>query len=60
MLSKRLAAVATLLASISSAKVVSTANAPQDLGSVLASNKDLSTYYELIQVCNMCSNHRLS
>ncbi|GFP57347.1 hypothetical protein ACSS6W_010373 [Trichoderma asperelloides] len=49
MLSKRLTAVATLLASIASAKVVSTATAPQDLGSVLASNKDLSTYYELIQ-----------
>ncbi|KAL6901644.1 FAS1 domain-containing protein [Trichoderma evansii] len=49
MLSKRLAAVATLLASVASAKVVSTAATPQDLGSVLAGNKDLSTYYELIQ-----------
>ncbi|KAM0255813.1 hypothetical protein ACHAQJ_005400 [Trichoderma viride] len=44
MLSKSLSAVATILAS-----VVSAATTPQDLGSVLASNKDLSTYYALIQ-----------
>ncbi|RFU80473.1 fasciclin domain-containing [Trichoderma arundinaceum] len=44
MLSKRLFALATLLASAMSA-----ATKPQDLGSVLARNKDLSTYYALIQ-----------
>ncbi|UKZ71886.1 uncharacterized protein TrAtP1_012830 [Trichoderma atroviride] len=48
MLSKRLAVVATLLASVSSAKVASK-DMEQDLGTVLANNKDLSTYYELIQ-----------
>lgn len=48
MLSKTLFALATLFAS-----VVSADDAPQDLGSVLAGNKDLSTYYSLIQVCNM-------
>ncbi|KAL7800028.1 FAS1 domain-containing protein [Trichoderma ceciliae] len=44
MLSKCLLAVTTLLVSI-----VSADTKPQDLGSVLASNKDLSTYYALIQ-----------
>jgi hypothetical protein len=53
MLSKKLAAVATLLASISSAAKVASKDMEQDLGTVLANNKDLSTYYELIQACNM-------
>lgn len=46
MLSKSLLALTTVLVSAVSAQ------AP-DLGTVLAGNKDLSTYYSLIQVCSM-------
>lgn len=51
MLSKSLWTLAALLVSAVSAD-------PRELGTVLAGNKDLSTYYSLIKVCAMpCPCH---
>lgn len=39
------------LASLASLALADDYDSPKDLGSVLASNKNLTTYYELIKVC---------